>query len=445
VSRKYTMVANISLLKNLVCLGVRYLSFSRRRLFLRSGAVTLLFSLTFFGHPALATALGDMFRPYVDYEVVFDDNMLRTRDNVSSAARQTLFGSSKKFDISQRITGGLIVEKEISRQRFTADGNWSHTYFDRFSRYDHNAQDVQGNWNWFLGNRFEGNMGATYVHDLAPFLFQPGVKNLRDTKTQYFNGDWRFHSNWGLHSGYTHFNQTNGAAVTKFLNREEHIFDFGVNFYATDINKVGVLFRRTWGDFPASSVLAPDGVAADNSFDQNEVRAVVDWFFSGKSWVQFSGGWVERTNASFSSRDFNGFNARAIYTWQPTAKIGMILNAWRETGPVNALTARFSLNTGVSFTPTWDITNKLRLQGEVLYDNRDFNGFTDTINQISTSTKNKILDGSIGLIYKPYTGIEVSALGYHRQLTIDDAALGDMTANGASITIRYTFNDYDRK
>jgi len=444
VLRKYTMVAYISMLKNLVCFGICYLSFTRRQLFLRSGAVTLLFSLTFFGHPALATALSDMFRPYADYEVVFDDNMLRTRDNVSSAARQALFGSSKKFDISQRITGGLIFEKQISRQRFTADGNWSHTYFDRFSHFNHNAQDVQGNWNWFLGKNFEGNMGATYVHDLAPFLFQPGVKNLRDTKTQYFNTDWRLHSNWGLHSGYQHFNQTNGASITRFLNREEHIFDFAVNYFATDINKVGVLFRRTWGDFP-STIAAPGGAAPDNSFDQNEVRAVIDWVASGKSWIQFSGGWVERKNPSFPSRDFNGFNARVIYIWRPTSKIGVVFNAWRETGPVNALTARFSLNTGVSFAPSWDITDKLKLQGEVLYDNRDFNGFTDVANQIPRSTKNKVLDGSLGLIYKPYTGIQVSALAYHKQLTIDDAALGDMTANGASITIRYTFNDYDSK
>jgi len=290
-------------------------------------------------------------------------------------------------------------------------------------------------------------MGATYVHDLAPFLFQPGVKNLRDTKTQYFNGDWRFHSNWGLHSGYTHFNQTNGAAITKFLNREEHIFDFGVNFYATDINKVGVLFRRTWGDFPASSVLAPDGVAADNSFDQNEVRAVVDWFFSGKSWVQFSGGWVERKNATFSSNDFNGFNARVIYILRPTAKTAMALSGWRETGPVNAINARFSLNTGVSFAPSWDITEKIKLQGEVLYENREFNGFAGGAGTalVARKTDNKVFDGSLGLVYKPYTGIQVSALAYHKQLTIDDAALGDMTANGASITIRYTFNDYDSK
>jgi exopolysaccharide biosynthesis operon protein EpsL len=441
VSRKYTMVANISLLKNLVCLGVRYLSFSRRRLFLQSSAVTLLSSLTLFCPPALATALGDMFRPYVDYEVVFDDNMLRSRDNMSSAFRQTNFGSSKKFDISQRITGGLIVEKEISRQRFTADGNWSHTYFNRFSQFNHDAQDVQGNWNWFLGDKFEGNMGATYVKDLAPFLFFPGVKNMQTVKTQFFNGDWRILPSWNLHAGYTHFDLTSSNIITKFQNREEHIFDVGFDFVTNDSNKAGVLFRRTWGDFPFN----PGG--ADTSYNQNEVRAVVDWAFSGKSWVQFSGGWVERKNATFSSNDFNGFNARVIYILRPTAKTAMALSGWRETGPVNAINARFSLNTGVSFAPSWDITEKIKLQGEVLYENREFNGFAAGAGTalVARKTDNKVFDGSLGLVYKPYTGIQVSALAYHKQLTIDDAALGDMTANGASITIRYTFNDYDSK
>lgn len=434
MSRKYIMVAYISMLKNLVCFGICNLTFCRRQLFLRSGAVMLLFSLTFFGHPALATALGDMFRPYVDYKVNFDDNMLRLRDNMNVEN----FGGSKESDISQRIMGGLIIEKEISRQRLTADGNFSHTFYDRFSFYDHNAQDVQGNWNWFLGDKFEGNMGATYVKDLAPFLFFPGIRNLQTVKTQFFNGDWRFLPNWSMHSGYTHFVQTSNNIITKFQNREEHLFDVGFDFWASDTNKAGVRYRRINGDFTFN----PLGV--DDSYNQNEVRAVVDWFLSGKSWVQFSGGWVERKSPAFPERDFNGFNARATYVWRPTAKIQMALAGWRETGPVNAINARFSLNTGVSFTPSWDITNKLKLQGEVLYDNRDFNGL-DGVTLASTSNKNKIFDGSLGLIYKPYTGVEISALGYHKQLTIDDNILGNMAANGATINIRYTFNDYDRK
>lgn len=437
--RKYTKAAYISMLKTLIGVGVYYLSFVRRQFLLRSGAVTLLFSLTFFGHPAMATALGDMFRPYADYEVNFDDNMLRTRDNVDSAARQALFGSSKKSDISQRITGGLIFEKEISRQRLTADGNWSHTFYDRFSHYNHNAQDVKGNWNWFLGDKFEGNMGATYVKDLVPFLFFPGIRNMQTVKTQFFNGDWRILPSWNLHAGYTHFDQTSNNILTKFQNRKEHIFETGFDFVTTDTNKAGVRYRHIDGDFPFN----PGGV--DNSYNQNEVRAVVDWVLSGKSWVQFSGGWVERKNPSFSSRDFNGFNARVVYIWRPTAKIGMALSGWRETGPVNAINARFSLNTGVSFVPSWDITDKIKLQGEVLFDNREFNGFTNIVDQVPRKTDNKILDGSVGLIYRPYTGIQVSALAYHQQLTIEDATLGNMAANGASITIRYTYNDYVRK
>lgn len=439
VFRKYTMVARISVLKNLVFAGKCFWLFSRRQLLLRSGAVTLLFSLTFFGNPALANVLGDTFRPYVDYEVNFDDNMLRSRDNVGSAARQALFGSSKKSDVSQRITGGLIFEKEISRQRLTADGNFSRTFFDRFSKYNHNAQDIMGNWNWFLGDKFEGNMGATYVKDLAPFLFFPGIKNLQTTKTQYFNGDWRFLPSWSLHAGYQHLTLNSDNILTKFQNREEHMFETGFDFLSTEINKVGVRYRHIDGDFPFN----PGG--ADNSYNQNEVKAVIDWVVSGKSWVQFSGGWVERKNPSFPSRDFNGFNARVIYIWRPTAKLGMELSGWRETGPVNAINSRFSLNTGVRFAPSWDITDKLRLHGEVIYENREFNGFTNIVDQIPRNTDNRIFDGLFGLIYKPYTGIQLSAVAYHEQLNIEDATLGNMAANGARITLRYTYKDYDRK
>lgn len=437
--RKYIRFARKKTLTNMFYLGLCRLSFGQLKLLLQRSIVTLLIALPFFSYSAYAALIGDMFRPYVDYQVVFDDNILRIRDQMN---RQNVVGTNKLSDISQRITGGLIFEKKISRQRFSAEGNWSHTYFDRFRNFNHDAQNVNGNWNWFLGKNFEGNMGATYVKDLAPFLFQPGIRNLQTIQTQYFNTDWRFHSNWGLHGGYNRYDQSSNNILTKFLDREEHIFDFAVNYFASDTNKVGVLFRHTQGDFPLTQ-LAPDGSVFDNSFNQNEVRAVIDWILSGKSWVQFSGGWVERNNASFSERDFNGFNARMLYFWRLTDKAKLAVSGWRETGAVNAINARFSLNTGVSVSPSWDLTDKLKLQGEFLYEERKFTGFSGLNNPIPTGINNTILDGSLGLIYTPYTGIQVSALVFRNELTSQDL-FGDVTANGASISIRYTYKKYDK-
>ena len=452
--RKYIVVAYSCILSGSACFRVCHLLFCRSRPILRVEAVALFFVLSLFSQCAFSALLGDTIRPYVDYEVVFDDNILRIRDSHQDATGRLIQGDpgnpavppvtgpilgTKKFhDISQRITGGLLFEKEISRQRLSAEGSWSRTFFDRFSSFNHNAQDVKGNWNWFLGKNLEGNMGATYERGLTPFLFLPGLKNFRNTTTQYFNADWRLHSNWGLHAGYQHFNLTNstrfdlfGNNSLDFLDREEHIFDFGFNYYARDTNKVGVLYRHIEGDFPSSP--------GNNSYDQNEVRAVIDWTVFGKSWVQFSGGWVQRSNNSPIGQNlgFSGFNARMLYIWQATGKLRLALAAWRETGPINALQSRFSLNTGVSFSPSWSITEKLKLQGEVLYDERKFTG-------VLGSSNNNILDGSIGLVYKPYHGIQVSALAFHNQL-ISDTNLGDVKANGVSIGIRYTFKDYDNK
>ena len=111
MSRKYLKFARNNLFITKTCFEISHSSRCRHKLLLRNCIVTLLFTLTLICNSAYAALLGDTFRPYVDYEVVFDDNMLRTRDSVSSIARQQAFGSSKKSDISQRITGGLIFEK----------------------------------------------------------------------------------------------------------------------------------------------------------------------------------------------------------------------------------------------------------------------------------------------------------------------------------------------
>lgn len=92
--------------------------------------------------------------------------------------------------------------------------------------------------------------------------------------------------------------------------------------------------------------------------------AKVNWSVTEKSQFLVTGGWVDRKNADFVERDFSGFNARGTYTWAATEKLGIAINGWRLTSSMQNLTANFSLNTGVSVNPYWQITQKFRLEGD---------------------------------------------------------------------------------
>lgn len=388
---------------------------------------------------ASASVIGRVFKPYGNYTFTADDNMLRIRDRVDP---EPLLGTRNLFDISHRLTGGMMFEKQISRQRLTANANFTHTRFERFSQINNDLKSINGNWNWYLGNRLEGNMGASYVQSLAPFLFQPGLKNIRTEQTAFFNGAWRFHPSWRLTADYLRYDLSTGSNsasnIFRFLNRTEDRFEGGIDYITAHRNTVGIDFRYAIGDFPVL-VRAPDGSARDNSYDQKEVMSRVVWAVTGKSNFTWRGGWVERTNASFSERNFSGFNARLAYQWQPTEKIGLTVNGWRETGALQALTASYSLNTGVSVIPSWNISRKVRLEGDFSYETRDFNNFVLlTDSALPLGINNTIRNATMRLTYVPYRGLQLTATAYHMDLKTDQA-LGGFNANGATLGVQYTY------
>nr|WP_258364541.1 XrtB/PEP-CTERM-associated polysaccharide biosynthesis outer membrane protein EpsL [Nitrosomonas sp. Nm84] len=395
-----------------------------------------------------------MFKPYFNYTVTADDNMMRIRDNldptnITDERIRRLISEGKLADVTNRMTGGIMFEKEISRQRFTADFNWTYTKFDRFSSMDNDVKGTNGKWNWFLGNRLEGNMGATYVQSLMPFIFQPGLKIIRTEQTQFFNGAWHFHPSWRLVGEYTRYSlDTGNSPRADNLNRVENRFEGGIDYLTPSKNTLGVLFRDILGDFTnpvrnadGTLFLDANGSLASNGYDQKEVLAKVNWAVSEKSQFQGTAGWIDRHNNSFQQRDFSGFNGRATYHWQPTAKLGFTINGWRLTSSMNNLTANFSQNTGVSIVPSWNITQKIRLEGDFSYETRNFDRFTIiTDPQIARliSRKNTFRNAALKLNYNPYPGLQLSTSIYHSDFSTD-AESGGFNANGVTANLQYIY------
>ncbi len=413
----------------ITCIAICLSRLIQLRVQISGGILLLLLSFT-----SSAAIFGELIQPYGSYDFIADDNMLRIRDKMPLP----VLGANNFFDISHRFTGGVLLGKKIGRQQFNANLNWTHTQYERFNQMDNNLKNFSGGWRWFLGSRLEGNMGASYVQSLAPFMFQPGLKNIRTEQTEFFNGNWNLHPSWRLSGGYTHYELNTNSVVLRFLNRIEDRFEGGIDYITSGKNTVGVLFRDTIGDFPIF-VSAPDGTFTDNSYNQKEVLAKINWAVTGKSNLYGTGGWVERTNASFTARNFSGFNARLTYSWQPTSKIGLSVSGWRETAAMQMLTASFSLNTGGSIAPYWAITRKLKLEGDFSYQNMKFDSFSTFTNSfLPIGTNNTFRNATVKLIYTPYPGLQLITSAYHSDLQTNNT-LGGFNANGVNVNLQYTY------
>ncbi|MBK9662015.1 MAG: hypothetical protein IPO71_02490 [Nitrosomonas sp.] len=410
----------------------------------------LLFS---FSHPVLAVVFGKVLQPYASYGLTADDNILRIRDKQSLPAPEdnpVLFNAMTRgnlFDFSHRLTGGLIFEKEISRQRLSANFNWTHNRYEKFDFMNNNLKSANGNWNWFLGNRLEGNMGASYIQSLMPLTFQPGLRAIRTEQIQFINGAWHFHPSWRLNGEYTHYdlNVNSSVEVMRFLARTEDRFEGGIDYVTASKNTIGILFRNVLGNFTN-----PPRQSSNFDYDQKEVLTKINWIVSAKSRFLWTGGWVERKNDGNNSLtgghslkraqlDFSGFNARLAYTWQPTDKLGLTINGWRQTGSPQNLTASFSLNTGVSVIPSWNITEKIRFEGDLSYETRNFKRLNPSNPESELlGQHNTFRNAAVKLIYSPYLGLQLSATAYHSDLN-SDAVRGGFNANGVNVNLQYIY------
>ncbi|MCC8996336.1 MAG: hypothetical protein LM517_04615 [Nitrosomonas sp.] len=388
-------------------------------------------------------------QPYFDYTFIADDNMMRAREGLikdpnnlpASQFRDELLKNNLS-DFSNRFTGGVLLNKEISRQRFSADLSWSYNKFERFSFMNNDFKRAIGNWDWTLGNRLQGNMGVTFQQSLLPMLFAPGTKVIRTEQTQFFNAVWSIHPRWNLNAEYMRYTLSTGKNNPRAANldRTENRFEGGIDYITPSKNTIGVLFRYIIGDFSSAPSFDPiTNEPLSSNYDQKEVMAKVNWAVTEKSRFIVTGGWVERINASLNTRNFSGFNARGTYTWNPTEKLGVTINGWRLTSAMQNLTTNFSLNTGVSAIPHWQVTNKIRLEGDFSYETRNFDrltGFFD--NAALIGTNNTFRNATFRAIYAPHPTLLLSASVYHVDLKTN-APIGGFNANGVTANLQYVY------
>ena len=419
---------------------------SSTNLFLSLGQSWLLMagilSIFLFSCPtALAIDFTRTIKPYTSYGVIDGDNMLRIRNrlgsqNINNVQISDLIAQGRPADISQRFRGRVMFEKEISQQRFSTDLDWPYNKFERSP----DLKNLRGSWNELIGNRLDDSKRAVQ-RPLKSLIFQHGIKALRPEQTQFINADWRLHPKWSLNGEYIFYDLNTESSLQRmrFLNRTENRFEGGIDYSTSDRNTVGVFFRNIIGNFPALVPL-PESAFTDNGYDQKEVLSKIAWSVSEKSRFLWTGGWVEPENKSSPERDFSGFNARVAYNWRPIDKIGLMINGWRQTAPPPNLTATFSLNTGVSIIPSWNITHKIRLEGELSYETRKLNSFgISTDPSLMAGRNNAFRNTTLRLTYNPYLGLQLSTAIHHHPDINTDSLLGGFSANGVNANLQYVY------
>ncbi|MFL9923656.1 EPS biosynthesis protein [Herbaspirillum lusitanum] len=384
--------------------------------------------------PAFAADDDQVVVPYAQYSILYDDNLLRLQN---AAAAQASLGTEKMSDTVHTTVGGLRINKELGRQRIRLDASLNKNAFDYFKQFDNSGRDLKANWSWVVGDYFSGDAGYAYSQALTPFQnLRVLQKNLRTLETKYLSAAWRLHPDWTVRAQGSRFGLGYDLPSQQSNTFTQDTAEVGVDYTARSGSTVGLVARHTKANYPFDTVIS--GTQINNSFKQDELKAKVLWLYSGKTRLQFLGGYATRERQSSGAADYSGFNARLIADWAATGKTLFTVNLWREIGGLSDVDANYALTNGLSLAGTLKASDKLRFDGLIDYEKRNYNGATVITGVTPSSRQDKYEKASFSVTYSPLKPLSLVASIFRETLQSNIDNFG-YTSNGVAVTSRYEF------
>ncbi|MFT5535219.1 MAG: exopolysaccharide biosynthesis operon protein EpsL [Candidatus Paceibacteria bacterium] len=378
----------------------------------------------------------DVFQPYVGLSYAHNDNVY----GLSSAEQGRALGIDSLADTYRVMSAGINIDKQISQQHLIANLGLSRSNYDRFTQLDNDGKNALVKLDWQIGSRITGNIGASYAEALSPDRgFVTQERNLRTQKQVFFDGAWRFHPSWQVRGKMTRDQLAYALESQRANDRNVNAEEIGIDYLSAGSGSIGLQAGHSTGAYKFPELVGQfNQFRIGNDYSQNEFKGKIDWIASGKTRLQFLGGWVERKHAAFTDRDFSGPNARLIANYALTSKIALTANVYREIGSVDDTTASFTLNNGVSLGSTWDLTSKVQLSANASTVKRKYDG-TPALPTLQLSTRSDSYRNiSVGANYIPTRKWSISLNAYRTEQSTNFQQ-GNFTSNGVTLSTRYAF------
>ncbi|MDP2030076.1 MAG: outer membrane beta-barrel protein [Thiobacillus sp.] len=376
----------------------------------------LLASAMLLALPAMAKE-GDTFRPFVSLGYFYDSNLFRLDENESPG--------TQRDDRYALLSAGANVDWKPGRQQVVANLTKTLIRYDNNAYLDFDGDDMQATWNWRLGNRLSGNLGAAKSTSQSSFGDIGLANNQVDRERRFGRAEWEFHPRWRIGGGLETTDNTNSDPSQLSQNVQQQVQDVVLKYLTPKGSNLRAQVRRIDADFPNQQTLGftvepvPPfffTVVADNSFKQTEYNLLGDWRLSGKLTLRGQAGWVDRQYknelkddlggaALLNERpDFSGFTGRLSADWFATGKTLLSVSAYREPGGATDINASSVLRTGASVNGVWLMREKWRLNLGATYENRDFKGDPGAT---QPQRNDDTLGSSLSLSYTPHPVVAI--------------------------------------
>jgi exopolysaccharide biosynthesis operon protein EpsL len=311
----------------------------------------------------------DQLELFAQERITYDDNVFRIPRGVDP---HPITGSQSTSDVYTTTSLGANLNVPWSRQAFHAGWAWNIVRFNKFDDIDLTGHEGHALWDWRLGNDLNGTLGYTDLKAQAAFagigarVFDPVT-----TRTAYGTAAYNITPSWRLSTGGTDTQVRNQVDTRKVNDANIRTANVGFAYVTAAGNQLGVITSREEGEYPNRTFI-PGFSIIDNSYHRRGAGVFTEWGLTGQSHLSAR---VERIRMEFDhvpQRNFDATVGRVAHDWLYSANLTLSTILRRDVAPVEDLASSIALIRGLTFNPTYRLTEKTSLVGTYDYSRRTY-------------------------------------------------------------------------
>lgn len=266
-------------------------------------------------------------------------------------------------------TAGLLagIDKRFGRQHLTVDGTLQDNRYADNTTLNNRSYSLRSAFNWETVGDLSGTFSALTSRSLAQFNLGNGAEQVTEKNTER-NRDYSalvrlgVTSRYSLEAGYIKRSRDFSAPQYDRFSFDQNTTSFGAYAKPGGNLRLGVVARRTSGDYPRypiySGAIRLGSLQVD--FKRDDIDLTAGWATSGTSQfnARISTSRVRYEPDNSPLRDFNGTTGALNWSWQATGKINLGVQFVRDTGQetlinttdVNRIYTSWQLNSGYALT-----------------------------------------------------------------------------------------------
>jgi hypothetical protein len=183
----------------------------------------------------------------------YDSNLFRLSDQVDP---QAAIGSSDKSDIIYQLGAGGRYELTQSRQKFIAEANVTEYKYQNFDNLDNTSNSLLGDWQWQVGNDWNGDLGVGHRRFLESFSnFQQNVRDMVNQDRIFGTANYLLHSHLKFTVDASWYDTEHGDQGRQVLNYKLNNTAFTVRWVTPALNTVGLQYRNADARYPNNEII----------------------------------------------------------------------------------------------------------------------------------------------------------------------------------------------